>query len=322
MPGILNYELSDYQDSARIYRSDLLRLPILALSTILAFMTLRPGVRHEEVVGAVDMDVELQPYVRDAEQDKDLELKFRVLKTFFGTVNNPFEPNKAISTLLGHRASQASGDALATTPQALEVLAMTPKAIGRKLLSALWKAKRNPAGKTTLDLFDGFDTITDQEIAAGNISAANHNYVMLSAKPDKINAVEVLNELLDAMSPELREETCYVFCPQSLVDAYNRAYKLETGAAPYNNEYNQTCVEGSERRLIFVPTVGKAGSKYIHVSPASNMLVGCDQLSDSESVRVGNYSPDTFTVMMRMFFGVQFESIDSRRLLVAEIPNA
>lgn len=321
MPGILSYNLADYQDSARIYRSDLLRLPILALASILQFMTLRPGVRHEEVVGTTDLDAELQPYVRDAEQDGDLELTLRTLCTYFGTVNKKFEPNAAISTLLGHRASLASGQNLQSTPQAHELIALTPKAIGRKLLASLFNAKRDPKGKTTKTLFNGFDSITKDEIAAGNISAANGNYLMLSQRPTKINAVEVLNEILDAMSPELREETCYVFCPQWVVDAYNRAYKLETNGTPYNNEYGQTCIEGSDKRLIFVPTVAKAGSDFITVSPKANMLVGVDQLSDQESVNVGNYSPDTFTVMMRMFFGCQFESIDKRRLLIVEIPN-
>ncbi|MDE6791781.1 MAG: hypothetical protein K2J48_01675 [Muribaculaceae bacterium] len=321
MPGILSYTLEDYQQSARTYRSDLLRLPILALSRILAHMTLRPGVRYEEVVGQTDLDIELQPYVRDARQNKNLELGLRILKTYFGTVNNDFDPNANISTLLGHRASLASGSDLASTPQAHEILAMTPKAIGKKLLLALFKAKRNPAGTRTLDLFDGFDTIIDQEKADGNISAEKGNYLKLSVKPDKLNSVEIWSEILDHISPELREEETEVFCAQSIVDNYNRAYKLETGNTAYNKEYNQTCVEGTNDMMRFCPTAAKIGSKYITISVKENMLVGVDQLSDQESVKIGNYSPDTLTVMMRMFFGCQYESIDNRRLFIVELPS-
>ena len=221
---------------------------------------------------------------------------------------------------MGHRAALASGDGLQSTPMAHEVLALTPKAVGRKLLGSLCRAKHNPAGNTTLDLFDGYDTITDQEIAAGNISAANGNYLLLDAAPDKTNAVDLMQSILYNLSPELREETCYVYCPQSVLDAYNKAYKLESGAVIYNDRFQQTSVEGSDGKLIFVPMVAKSGSNYIHVCPKENMLVGCDQISDSETIRVGNYSPDTFMVMMRMFFGVQFESIDPRRFFCAEIP--
>lgn len=319
MPGILNYELTDYQTSARTYRSELLRLPILALASVLPYLTLRPGIRFEEVVGASSIDVELQPYKRNAIQDANLDLALRVLKTYFGTVNAEFDPNAAISTLLGHRASLASGDALQSTPQAHEVLALTPKAIGRKLLASLCKAKHNPAGTTTMDLFDGFDTITEKEIAAGAISGEKGNYLRLSEAIDKTNAVDVLQSIMYKMSPELRGEKCYIYCSQEILDAYNKAYKLESGAVIYNDKFQQTTLEGSDGNLVFVPMVSKAGSRFIHICPKENMLVGCDQLSDSESVRVGNYSPDTFMVMMRMFFGVQFESIDPRRFFCAEI---
>lgn len=320
MPGELVYELADYQSAARTYRSDLLRLPILSLDDELAHMTLRPGVRYSEVVGTTDLDVELQPYVRNARQKVDLELGLRELRTYFGTVNADFDPNKNISTLMGHRASQAMGDALATTPQAHEVLALVPKKIGKKLKTALFKAVRNAKGKTTNDLFDGFDTIAEREIAAGNISAALGNYIKLSGKPDKFNTLELCQEILDAMSPELRAEDCTMYVPQTFLDNYNRSYKLDGGALVYKDKYDQTFVEGSQGRLRIVPLVGKAGSNIIQICPESNMLVGCDQLSDKESVRVANYEPDTFTLMMRMFFGCEYESIDPRRLLIAEIP--
>lgn len=320
MPGQLNYSLTEFQESARTYRQPLLRLPLLALAAELQYMTLRPGIRYEEVVGASNVDVELQPYKRNAIQSKNLDLQFRKLRTYFGSLNAEFDPNEAISTILGHRASLASGDALATTPQAHEVIALTPKAVGRKLALSLFKAKQNPAGSTTLDLFNGFDTITEKEIADGNISAANGNYILLDAKPDKLNAVDLAQSIMYAMSPELRAEDCIMFCDQAFADAYNKSYKIESGGIIYNEKFNQVYVEGSMNRIQIVPLAGKAGSRLIHVCPKQNMLVGCDQLSDSESIRIGNYAPDTFTVMMRMFFGVQFESIDPRRFICAEIP--
>lgn len=320
MPGTLQYNLSDYQEAARTYRADLLRLPILALAPTLQYMTLRPGVRYEEVVGATSVDVELRPYVRNDRQNVNLDLKLRKLRTYFGSVNADFDPNDAISTLLGHKASQASGDALATTPQAHEVIALTPKEIGRKLARCIFSAKHDPAGKTTADLFDGFDTITETEIAAGAIAASEGNYILLEEKPSKLNAVDIAHSILEAMDPDLREEDCYLFCDVAFADAYNRAYKMESGGIIYNTEFNKIYVEGSMNRLQIVPLAGKAGSKFIHVTPKRNMLVGVDQMSDLESVRVRDYEPDTLTLMLRMFFGTQFESIDPRRLLCAEIP--
>ena len=320
MAGTLQYSISDYELAARTYRRELLRIPLLSLERELSVMTLRPGVRYEEAVGASDVDVELHPYRRNERQNVNLDIVFRILKTNFGTVNADFDPNYAISTLIGHRAVQASGDALASTPQAQEVLATIPKKIGRKLKSVLFNGKYDPKGNKTADLFDGFDTITADEIAAGNIAQAKGNYIMLSSRPDAVNAVDLAKEILYAMSPELREENCVMFCSQQFYDDYVKAYKMESGGISYNESYDQLYLEGSMNRIRIMPLVGKAGSDFIHVCPASNMLVGVDQLSDKEHVRVKDYEPDTITMMMRMFWGVQFESIDPRRFIVAQIP--
>ncbi len=318
--GQFTFELEDYQQAARTYRSDYLRMPILALASALAFMTLRPGVRYQEVVESPDIDVELAPYKRNRITSGDPIMKQRVLSTFFGSLNYEFEPNKNISTLLGHRATQAMGESLATTIQAHEVLGMVPKAIGRKLLSALWNAVRDPNGNKTKDLFDGFDTITDKEIVAGNISTAKDNYLLLDEKPDFNNAVDIAQEIMYHLSPELRQTKCYMFTSQGFIDRYNKAYKRESGCVPYNTEYDKNVVEGSNGNLVMVPMIGKENSSFIHVTTRENMLVGCDQLSDNETVRVANYSPDTIMFMMRMFFGVDFATLDPRMFFCAEIP--
>lgn len=322
MPGQLTYNLEDYQQSCRTYRRDMLRLPILALQATLQYMTLRPGIRYEEVVGTTAIDVELQPWKRGIRTSNNLDLKLRALHTYFGALNADFCPNEAISTLMGHRAAAAAGDALATTPQAHEVIALTPKAVGRKLAGSIFDAKHDPEGTTTKTLFNGFDTITDDEIKAGNIAEAKGNYHKLSEPFDNLNAVEIAHEILVSMSPELREQECNLYCSYDFADAYSRAYKLETGGISYNQSYDQLFVEGSGNRLRIVPLVGKTGSRFMQVSPKENMLVGVDQVSDTETISVGCFGPDEFTVMMRMFFGVQFESIDPRRLLVIEIPEA
>jgi hypothetical protein len=60
-------------------------------------------------------------------------------------------------------------------------------------------------------------------------------------------------------------------------------------------------------------------SKFIHVTAKSNMLVGYDQMSDVESILVKEYEPFILSYIATMFFGVQFESIDYRRMKVIEL---
>ena len=49
------------------------------------------------------------------------------------------------------------------------------------------------------------------------------------------------------------------------------------------------------------------------------MLVGYDQMSDAEDILIDRFSSFILTYTATMFFGVQFESIDKRRLKVVEI---
>ena len=65
----------------------------------------------------------------------------------------------------------------------------------------------------------------------------------------------------------------------------------------------------------------KADSKFIHICPKANMLVGYDQMSDAEDVLVKEYEPFILSYIATMFFGVQFESIDKRRLKVVELAD-
>lgn len=317
--GKLVYTLADYQNAARTYRSQLLRLPLLGLNATAKYMTIRPGIRHSEVVGAISTDVEFAPYKKGVRKDLDLNLDHRILSTYFGQVNADFDPNEAISTLLGHRASQAMGEKLKTTPQAHEVLASIAKSVSYHLNNAVWDAVRDANGTTTKDLFDGFDTITSKEITAGNLAESKGNYMKLAKAVTSENAVSIAKEILYNLDDHLRGEQAFMFTTQDFADKYNEAYLLGHTGLVYNKQFNQVAVEGSNGQLIIVPLASKRGSKFIHVSVKRNMLLGCDQMGDTERVDVKEYAPDTLTFMMRMFFGTQFESIDARRLMVAEL---
>ena len=280
-------------------------------------MTGRPGIRYKENVGTIYADAQFAPYKATRTGDVNLQLDFRTLETHFGNVVAKFEPNSAISTLLGTGATK--GDGQMTTPTALHVLAQIAKGLSEHLNDAIWNGVRNANGDTTKDLFDGFDTITQKEITAGAISAENGNYMKISEEITSANAVDVAKEILFSLDPRLRSQELLMFCSQDFADKYNEAYLMSHGGIPYNTQYNHTTVEGSYGRLKLVPLYNKADSKFIHICPKSNMLVGYDQMGDIESIMVKEYEPFILTYIATMFFGVQFESIDKRRFKAVEI---
>ncbi len=318
MAGKLTFTLEQYQEAATKYRADLLMLPIIGIQETLKFMTARHGIRYKENVGALSGDAQFGPYKPSRSTDFNLNVDYRTLETFMGSVVAKFEPNSAVSTLLG-QVGDTKGDGQMKAPTALHVLALIAQGLSAHLNEAIWNGKRNANGDTTKDLFDGFDTITAKEITAGTISADNGNYMKITETITSANAVDVAKEILFSLDPRLRAQELYMFCTQDFADKYNEGYLLTHGGINYNTQYSQDCVEGSNGRLHIVPMYNKIGSKFIHICPKANMLVGYDQMGDVESVMVKEYEPFILSYIATMFLGCQFESIDKRRFKAIEL---
>lgn len=317
MAGKLKFSPEDFQNAAIKYRSELLMLPIIGCQDTLQYMTARPGIRYKERVGTMSGEAQFAPYKPTRATDFNLNVDYRELETFFGSVVSDFEPNSAVSTLLGTGATK--GDGQITTPTAKSVLALIAKSLSEHLNDAIWNGVRNATGDTSKDLFNGFDTITQSEITAQNISAEKGNYLKLTEDITAANAVDVAKKILFSLDPRLRSQELFLYCSQDFVDKYNEGYLLSHGGIPYNTEYGQTAVEGSNGKLKLVPLYNKADSKFMHVTTKSNMLVGFDQMGDIENVMVKEYKPFILSYIATMFFGVQFESIDKRRFKVIEL---
>lgn len=317
MAGKFSFTPKDYQEAAVKYRSELLMLPIIGCQDTLQYMTARPGIRYKERVGTMTGDAQFAPYNPSRSTDYNLNLSYREIETFFGSVVAKFEPNSAISTLLGTGATK--GDGQMSTPTAKHVLSLIAKNLSEHLNDAIWNGVRNANGTTTKDLFNGFDTITQNEITTGEISVDKGNYMKLSEDISSANAVDVAKEILFSLDPRLRSQDLYIYCSQDFVDKYNEGYLLTHGGIPYNTQYGQQAVEGANGKLKFVPLYNKTDSKFMHVTTKSNMLVGFDQMGDIENVMVKEYEPFILSYIATMFFGVQFESLDKRRFKTIEL---
>lgn len=308
--GKLKYNTEDYQNAAITAEKELLKIPVITLRQSTKHMTVRRGIRGTVLVGAEDVSgAEMAPYVKNRKSDVNLDLNLRPLTTYFSSVNADFDPNEAMNTLLDHQANNAMDGKLVNTPTAKEVLALIAKGVLRNAPFAVWRGVRNPKGNTTMDIADGFDTITKKDIESGEVSLQNGNYFELDEPITKENAYEVITGLVSLLDDTLREKKCYLYCSKAISDAYNTSYKNNSKGISYNGKFEQTVVEGSNGNLIICPQVGKRDSEFIHISVEENLLVGVDQESDEENVLVKDYQPDTLTFMMRMFLGFQFRTV-------------
>ncbi|MBD5288173.1 MAG: hypothetical protein HDS28_03750 [Bacteroides sp.] len=315
--GKVNYTEEDFQKAAISFKNDLVAIPVLSLKDTTKFMTVVTGVRYEELVGTKSTNARFRPAGSKKEADQvDLNLNLRALKTYLGDLTAEFDPNTAITLLLGHRASQASGEDLKDVPSAKEVLALIAKDAAEDLVYVIWFGKRDPNSADPFALFDGFDTITLQEIEAGTISEENRNLLEIEETITVDNILRVTEKIIDFMDPKLRKQECFLYCPQWFADLYNRAYKKESAGISYNDKFEQAYVEGSNKKLTLAPMEGKEGSEFLHIAPKNIMLFGCDQESDEENVKVKEYAPRVLTFLMNLFLGAQFRSVHSSQLCV------
>lgn len=316
MPTISVTEAS-LQKSAVQFRKQLLLLAILGLDKILPYFTLRTGIRYKEVVGTLDGPFELRPYTGQKNASSDLKITGREVETYLGSCVKEFDPNELVQTIYG--SGITSGKGLEGVDINKQVNALMMKRLSESIAKSLFKAKRNSTGTKTVDLFNGIDTITDAEIAENNISIANKNLFELTTAIDATNAVDILKEIYRNASDELQEEKVNLYVPRFVYNAYCDDYKQTTGNIAYNKEFNQTFVEGSNDLCTIVPLTAKKESPYIHLTPKSNMLIGCYQMGDFEKIEVRRGdNPFLMQFVTTMFLGTQMESIDPTRLLVAK----
>ena len=319
MAYAINISDAELQKSAVTYRKDLLVMPVIAAEATLQHMTPRPGVAGREVLGQLSGGIELGPYDPQRYDDDGLDIKPRTLETYLGSVIKRFDLNSVAKTVYGSLTTQ--GEALTSLDLARQVLNYLSMQLGRNLNLHIWNAKRNDTGTKTKDLFDGFDTITQKEIAAGTIDTTEGNFMQLSQAIDESNATDILMSIYESADDILQGVPTKMFVPVSVYRAYNKDYLASFGNVIYNTQFKKTYLEGTDNLCELVPLVSKKGSPYIHLTTKSNMIYGYGDGLDSEKIAIEKHHEFLLSFVATMFFGCQFEAINKERLMVAKLAS-
>lgn len=319
MAYAINISDAELQKSAVTYRKDLLVMPVIAAEATLQHMTPRPGVAGREVLGQLSGGIELGPYDPQRYDDDGLDIKPRTLETYLGSVIKRFDLNSIAKTVYGSLTTQ--GEALTSLDLARQVLNYLSMQLGRNLNLHIWNAKRNDTGTKTKDLFDGFDTITQKEIAAGTIDTTEGNFMQLSQAIDESNATDILMSIYESADDILQGVPTKMFVPVSVYRAYNKDYLASFGNVVYNTQFKKTYLEGTDNLCELVPLVSKKGSPYIHLTTKSNMIYGYGDGLDSEKIAIEKHHEFLLSFVATMFFGCQFETINKERLMVAKLAS-
>jgi hypothetical protein len=300
--------------SAVKYRKELLMMLTIGIESSLKHMTPRLGVQYKEVVGEMSGNAELGPY-DPLRKNTTTDIVGRELEVFLGSVIKEFDPNQVLQSIYGSLI--LNGEGLKGVPVSKAILAAEIKSISEKLNQALFGAVRNSSGTTSATLFNGFDTIAASEISASKITPALKNRYDFSAAITANNAVDLLKAFYRASSDELQLQQTKLFIPKAIYNFYVDDYQQTVGCVPYNREFDKTYLEGSGNLCELVPLVSKANAPYIQLTTKANMLVGMGNGESSlEQLSVDRFSAFAVTLSLAAVFGVQYESISPKRLLV------
>lgn len=301
----------DLKKSAHTYRKMLLTLPHITLQSMLPHITLRSGVQYKQTVGQIMNGAQIGPY--DPKRKGDgAEIKGRTLETFLGSVIDEFDPNQVLQSIYGSLV--VHGEGLKTTDISKAVISSMMMSLSENLFFAVFNAKRNDTGTKSVDLFNGFDTIAETEITAGEISVANNNLFEFGTKIDSSNAKDALKEYYRSADPRLKAVHTKMHVPFEILEAYEDDYQMSAGAVPYNTSFEKVFLEGSNGKCEIVPLSNKEGSKIIQLTTKDNMIMGTGSGNILETLDVDRFSAFLVTLSVAMIMGVQYESIHARRI--------
>lgn len=317
----IKFTPKDLKTSAQTYQKALLGIPVLSLQEELKHMTPVAGVRGKKTLTWLKNNVQIGPY-RKRKNEDGIELEGRAIETYLGSVEQEFDPNEAGESI--YASKTLLGEEIKNEELCRMILAKASASIGEELKFSLWDAKRNPEGKTSADLFDGFDTITEKEIENGSIAVDKGNLFEFDEPITKVNAVDQLKAFYRKADKKLRLQKTKMFVSEDIYNAYVDDYKATGGGLPYNKEFDKLTLEGSRGRCEIVPLASKDGSQFIHLTPKQNMLAGFYQGGNGtkEKIEVNRFSSFVWTLAAALYFGVQIMYLEKDMLLVGKLPAA
>lgn len=299
--------------SGHKFRKEILLMPVVALSDTTNHMTIRYGVRGKETVGEVRSGAKLRPYKTAKGETNTASLDGRTLETFMGDVVEEFDPYTLYGTVYSEPISKKRTELEVVKTLAVEMSRQATE----DLPKAIFTGVRNASGEETMDLFDGFDTITKAEKLAGNISVEKGNFIELGG----INAANVgdkLKAIYSAASQVLKNGKTKLFIPVHIKEMYDEWALAVFGPVAYNTQYEQTFLHGTNKKCELVDLPGMIDSTHMFLTTKKTMLVGVDQESDLERVEINKCdNPKVVQFFMTAYFGAQFESIHPKRLMAA-----
>ena len=305
------------------YRTELITMPMYAMSAALQHMTIRDGIRYKEHVHEMRGNFQLGNFAKRKLGDGEVTIVQRTLETFLGNCVEPIDPISIYKSLWGSDITK--GEALKTVPWVKRVCAYIMAQLGEQIFNNMWTAEHDPTDTThTSKWFDGFKTIEDKEITAGAMAVEEGNLYYLPEALTAENAEDLLKDFYwgiangwNGVDAKLKGQKLKLFMSLKTKHFYEEAYQHNHGALPYNEQYIKAHLDGAPN----VELVGLSNvpDNYLSLTPKGNILSLFNQRTADETFTVEKSLTTHYDVdfLANMFYGEQYLSINKEMLCVA-----
>lgn len=317
-------DISTLSETAIKYRKDLQMLPYAVLFERLALLgiNLVPGIQNKDVI---TNHLRKQGIARPYSKEKDVvysdvgKTEERTLEVFLAvaSVKDNIQDYKKVivgpDELLGKNKSKQH-------PWQLVMLQSIVRTFGEDILDALFPAVRDVDDQTPMGLFNGFDTLIDNEIAAGKISAALGNLVatddiLMPTAENDYTAYQVLQEFYLAADPMLRNTDTLLKVPYNVADAYDAAFFNKFRYAPKEDAYNRTILHGSNGKCLIVRSPEMGNGQRIELTTPGNHDFGMDTQGDENFIQVRDIfeDPNYVQFWIQASYGTRIRNLHKKR---------
>ena len=318
---ISDAEVENYKNLCTQWSPVFLRLPIATANDVLKYFTPVTKLRGDRKMPSIFGKSQFSPFKKDKSSDAEVKIDWRTLTTRHANVIESFAPVDYVDMPLGV-ASDYLGEKLKKAPQAVLVMSELSASRGEPLAQAVITGKYDPDGDTSEDICDGIITIAKDEIKAGNISEEKGNLYVMKNTLTMENCCDEIKKFVFSMDPFLRKQANFLFCAPEVVDMYNESYLLTHQSVPYNKEYDQPYVEGSNKKLTLVGLPQLAGTDIMFATQKKNLLYGTYLESDRSFVDIMRKNHYEMSMASDMWIGVDFRTLDKRVIKFIQLPSA
>lgn len=231
----------------REYRDELFVRGLTALESI-EKMTLFPGIKDEMVLTALELQNLIQGWTKDFNPTANaMQFKPRTIKVEMGKVDLEIVPENFRQTWMA--AKMRPGINHDDIPFEGFIMQQVFDKIAEELeTQAIFGGVKSGGTPTNAgELFDGFGKIIADEITATNLTAVITGAITGSNAYDSIQTMWRSQPAWKKLMPQM------IYCSYEVYEFYCDDYLATFGAVPYNNQFEQVYLPGTNRRGMLCP---------------------------------------------------------------------